>query len=61
MKLTKEEAIQNLVDARGKMDKAETKADVIDILQEAGAAVGYKPTMRCLVMGKAPDLSIKWG
>jgi hypothetical protein len=57
---TKEEAIEVLRVAKAKMDKATTKEEALAILKETGEEVSYTPTFRCLVMGHAPEDSIKW-
>jgi len=59
--MTRDEGIKALKDAQGKLAKASTKDETIAVLAEAGKAVGYAPAMRCLVAGKAPEDSIKWG
>ncbi|MFA7101314.1 MAG: hypothetical protein WC196_06245 [Bacilli bacterium] len=60
-KITKDEGIKALKDAKAKLAKASTKDETLAVLLEAGQAVGYSPAMRCLVAGKEPEQSIKWG
>lgn len=59
--MTREQGIQVLKDAQKKLAKATTKDETLAVLKEAGSAVGYTPAFRCLVAGKDPDQSIKWG
>jgi hypothetical protein len=59
-KLTKEEGVAILAEAKGKMAKAKTKEDALAVLLDAGKNVGYSPAFRCLVAGQEPDKSIKW-
>lgn len=59
--MTKADGVKALEEAKGKLAKATSKDDTLAILLEAGKAVGYSPAMRCLVAGKAPEDSIKWG
>ena len=60
--LSREEAILFLTRQRDEMDdNAHTKEEAINVLAETGAKIGYAPTMRCLVMGIAPEDSIRWG
>ncbi|MDD2731423.1 MAG: hypothetical protein PHW33_04865 [Candidatus Portnoybacteria bacterium] len=61
MAMTKAEGVKALEDAKGKLAKASSRDETLAILLEAGKAVGYSPAMRCLVAGKAPEESIKWG
>ena len=59
-KLDKQDAIYTLVEAKEQMDKASTKAEVIDVLQRAGSVVGYAPAFRALVAGVEPDKAVRW-
>ena len=59
-KLTKEEGIAILREAKSKLDKATTKDEALGILKEAGGQVGYKPAFRALIAGVEPENSIKW-
>jgi len=59
-KLTKEDAIGILREAKGKLEKASTKDETLAVLKDAGGAVGYKPAFRCLIAGIEPEKSIKW-
>lgn len=59
-KITKEEGIKVLKDAKAKMAKATTKDETLEILKDAGSQVGYAPAFRCLIAGVEPDKSIKW-
>ena len=59
-KLTKDEAVGILREAKGKLEKASTKEETLDILKDAGGAVGYKPAFRALIAGVEPEKSVKW-
>lgn len=59
-KLTKDEAVAILKEAKSRLEKATTKDETLGILKEAGGQVGYKPTFRALVAGIEPEKSIKW-
>ena len=57
---TKQEAIKVLEVGQAKMEVAKTKEEALAVLKEVGQEVSYAPTFRCLVMGKAPEESIRW-
>jgi len=59
-KLTKDEAIGILKEAKSKLETATTKDEALGIIREAGGAVGYKPAFRALIAGVEPEKSIKW-
>ena len=59
-KLTKDEAVGILKEAKSKLETATTKQETLGILKDAGGAVGYKPAFRCLIAGVEPEKSIKW-
>lgn len=61
MGMTRAEALVALEEAKGKLAKATTKDETLAALREAGDAAGYAPAMRCLVAGKSPEDSIRWG
>ena len=58
---SREETVEILGRAKKQMEKAETKEQVLSVLQGAGTMAGYKPVFRCLVMGETPDNSVRWG
>jgi len=59
-KLTKDEAVGILKEAKSKLETAATKDEALGILKDAGGAVGYKPAFRALVAGVEPEKSVKW-
>jgi hypothetical protein len=58
--LTRADAVHILNELGRELSGASTKAQVLNILQRAGTAVGYKPAFRCLVKGETPEESIHW-
>ena len=58
--MEKQEAIYTLVEAKEQMDKANTKAEVLDLLDRTGTAVGYAPAFRALVKGLEPEKSVRY-
>lgn len=59
-KITAEQAIQYLHEAKIQMDTITTWEMARLQLQMAGREVGYKPAFRCLVMGITPENSVRW-
>ncbi len=59
--MTREQGIEVLKEALVELEKTMTKEKTLAILLATGKAVGYSPTFRCLVAGKEPEQSIKWG
>ena len=60
MPISKEQAIEALYRAKEQLETAADKQAILDVLAEAGKAVGYKPAFRVLVMGVKPEEAIKW-
>lgn len=58
--MEKNEAIDTLYRAKEKLENVSDKDSTLDILREAGKAVGYKPAFRCLIAGATPEDAIKW-
>ncbi|KKL04145.1 hypothetical protein LCGC14_2619040 [marine sediment metagenome] len=59
--ISREEAIQVLTMYQDLASDAETKERFIEVLADAGRAIGYAPAMRCLVMCVSPEDAIRWG
>ena len=58
--LNKEVAIARLQDEQLRLSKVTTKEEAIAIIKETAKAVGYKPAVRVLMMGQAPEQAVHW-
>lgn len=57
----REEAIAILRRSQQFLQGDMTWADAKEELKAVGSQVGYTPAFRCLVMGQAPEDSVRWG
>lgn len=59
-KLTRTEAIAKLHRFVFDLEQVTDKYQALQVVREAGVAVGYTPAFRCLVMGQRPEDSVRW-